>query len=263
MNAIEYAMNFFQGETCMFYLLSIYKTGEYTSGKLWSASQEASIYDTLIQESKEKLQHLIEELKTSFPSERYSFKAVTGYDSFTHAINRVIRNKDIDLIVMGTAGAKGALESIFGQHTLRVIREVNSLLLVIPKGCKYNGMNRLLLTLDETVQVDLESLLPLLRLIDHRKFSLDVMRMTREKPPTKLPPNEEKELEEIFSGHKTRYHKLVNIQLYDAVKTIVQVKEIHMHVLPVKKEDFLDRLFGSSLSKTIYSSRIPMFIIHE
>lgn len=263
MNAMKYALHFFSGETCTFYLLSIYKTGAYTSEKLWRASQEASIYDTIIQESKEKLLHLIEELKTSFPSEKYTFKAVTGYDSFTHAINRVIQNKDIDLIIMGTAGAKGALESIFGQHTLRVIREVNSLLLVIPKDCQYQGMDHLLLTLDNTVRVDLDSLLPLLRLIDHRTFSLDVLRMIHEKPSTEISPGEEKELEEIFSGHKIRYHKLIDVQLYDAVKTMIQVKKINMHVLPVKKEDFLDRLFGSPLSKTIYSSRIPMFIIHE
>lgn len=263
LNAIHYALDFFRGESCTFHLLSIYKTGEYTSGKLWLAGQDESIYDSLLGRTKQQMKDLVEELKNNSLSEKFTFTSVTGYNSFTAAINKTITEKDIDLIIMGTAGAKGALESLFGQHTLKVIREVNSPLLVIPSQCRYSGLNRAMMSLQEDIGVHLESFLPLLRLISHRQFSLQVIRMASGKKTEGENQQEERELREVFPGLELEYHRLIDVQHSEAVKTLVQVMEPDIHVLPVKKEDFLERIFGSALANMVYVSCVPLFILHE
>lgn len=262
-NAIQYALQLFHGTPCTFHLLSVYKAWKYTSGDLMQASSDKSIYDIIISESQIKLDDLIAKLKTSCKGENYSYNAISEYNVFTDSINKLIEVEMIDLIIMGKDEAPDAQERIFGSHTLRVIRKVNSPLLVIPEKAKFHGLRKLLISLDSTVRFEKTTFQPLLDLFGNHSFTLDILKINEGKTNEEAEAQEELELKQNFEIYNPSFHLVKDVPTLDAINTFVQSMNIDMNVLPVKKEDFLERIFGSKLSKIIYSTQIPLFILHS
>ena len=264
MNALEFALNFFEGESCTFYFLSIYTAGKYTTGDLWQASGEESVNDSLLLNKKIKLGVLIDQLEQKFQNKKYSFKGITDYDDFTDAINQVVESNKINFIVMGTDGTKGLQEVVFGTHTQKVIRKVDCPILVVPKGIVFKGFNKILLTLDYDYKFNPSAIKPLIRLIAKHKVSLDVLRMNKENANSDDLVKEGKKIERSFKGTNPEVHIISEVHTVDAINSLVQVMGVDMNVISAKKELFLDRvLFGSSVFNIINSSRIPILVLHE
>lgn len=261
-NAIEYALRLFNGSSCVFHLLSIYKPSKYTSGELMQASGDKSIYEILIAESQTKLEQLIAKLKNSCAGEDYTFKAISDYDAFTDSINKKVEDEIIDLIIMGTDGASDASEKILGSHTLRVIRSVISPILVIPLEARFHNIQKVLLSLDATVHLTKSNIQPLLTLLRNHSFSLEILDNVNPKTEEAESSQRESELKEAFKGYKASFHKVTDIPFPEAISTLVQSMEIDMEILPVKKEELIERIFGSPLAKIIYGTKIPLLIIH-
>ena len=261
-NAIQYALRLFHDSSCTFHLLSVYKAWKYTSGDLMKASADESIYDILITESKTKLEQLIAKMENSCAGEDYTFKAISNYDVFTDAINKLIEAEFIDLIIMGTDGASGAQEKIFGSHTLRVIRNVNSPLLVIPINVKFRTLRKLLLSLDYSIDLEKATIQPLLDLFGNHSFSLEILDNIEPETPDEELRQKEMELKKAFEVYNPTFHKVSEVPFPEAISTFVQSMNIDMNILPVRKEEFLERIFGSKLAKIIYTTEIPLFILH-
>lgn len=261
-NAIQYALRLFHGTTCTFHLLSVYKAWKYTSGDLMKASADDSIYDILISESKSKLEQLIAKMENSCAGEDYTYKAISDYDVFTDSINKLIEAEYIDLIIMGTDGASGTQEKLFGSHTLRVIRNVNSPLLVIPVQAKFHTLRRILLSLDYSIDLKNTTIQPLLDLIGNHSFSLEILNNVDPEESEDEVRQKELDLKQAFEIYNPTFHKVSDVPFPEAISTFVQSMEIDMNILPVKKEEFLERIFGSQLAKIIYATEIPLFILH-
>jgi len=263
-NALEYALNFFKGESCTFYILSIYTAGEYTTGDLWQASGEETVYDSLLLKKKIKLDVLIDQLKEEYRDKKYRFKGIADYDEFTDAINQVVELNKINFIVMGTEGTKGVKEVVFGTHTQKVIRKVDCPILVVPKGNVFKGFKKILLTLDYDYKFNPSVIKPLIRLMAKKGVSLDILRMKKENAKSYDLAKEEKKIERSFKEIKTKIQTMSEVHTVDAINTLVQIMGIDMNVISAKKELFLDRvLFGSSVSNIINRSRIPLLVLHE
>lgn len=263
-NALEYALNFFKGESCTFYLLNIYPAGKYTTGDLWQATGEESLYESLLLNKKIKLDVLIDQLEQEYQDKKYRFKGIADYDEFSHAINQAVELNKINFIVMGTEGTKGVKEVVFGTHTQKVIRKADCPILVVPKGIAFKGFKKILLTLDYDHTFNPSVIKPLISLMAKHKVSIDILRMKKEYSNPDDLAKEEKVIARSFKGANPKIHTLSEVHIVDAVNSLVQIMGIDMNVISAKKEMFLDRvLSGSSVSRIINSSRIPLLVLPE
>lgn len=263
-NALEYALNFFEGELCTFYFLSIYSTGKFTTGDLWQASGEETLYETMLLNKKITLDVLIDQLEQKFSDTKFKFKAIADYDDFTKAINQVVEINKIEFIVMGTQGVKNVKERIFGSHTQRVIREVDCPILVVPKGAVLKGFDKMLFTLDYDDRFNPGNIKPLINLIAKHEVTLEILRMKKETSNPEKLAIEENDFKKSFKGIAHKIHHVSEVHTVDAINSMVQVLGIDMNVVSAKKEIFLDRfLFGSAVSDIINKSRIPLLVLHE
>ncbi len=262
-NAVFYALRLMQGTTCTFHFLTIYKAWKYTSGDLMLSCSDESIYECLLQENEARLNKLITNLERNFPGEDFDFEGINSYNIFTDAINQLVESHHIDLIVMGTDGTSNLAEHLFGSHTLRVIRKVNAPLLVIPDGKKCQKPKNLLLSLDMENNPEQVSFETLQKLVGNQSFSLDILKITSRDPDLKEEAAHESTLKKLFEIYNPKYHYVSGVPAHQAITTFVETNKIDFHVLPVKKEDFLERVFGSRLSKIIYSTKVPLLVLHE
>ncbi|WP_344925416.1 universal stress protein [Aquimarina addita] len=263
-NAISYAMELFKNELCTFYVLNVQKATGYTTDDLIVSPANRSIHQTVTSQSKEKLKMVIEALEKETIGENYSFHPLTDYDVFTDAIKQTVTSKNIDLIVMGTNGATGAKEVIFGSNTVNVIRYVECPILVIPQEYVFATPKKILYTLDDNDHFSTEGIIPLTDLLIKFKASLKILKIKEDDTITVSEFDDKKQMNHFFKDVNHTFHMITNVPITLAIDSFVQIMGVDLNALYVHKETFLDRFFQrSDTSKLSYGTRVPLLILRK
>jgi len=261
-NAIDYALQFFKGEEQHFYILNVHKTSSYTMGDLMTSSSTSSVYDSIIKNPKATLKKFIGQFEKTYADELYSFEGICDHDDFISAIKQVIKLKKIDLIVMGTNGATGAKEVIFGSNTLSTIRNVKTPVLVIPENYKFSKPNTILFVTEHDEAFAKKSLYPLIHIMS--KYDSEMLILTLDKNNSVDLIKEKKDaIDSYFSGTEHSFYSISNIPTDIAIDAFMQIKHVDITAKIINKESFLKRFVsGSSTNEITYKTRVPLLIMH-
>lgn len=261
-NAIDYALQFFNGEEQNFYILNVQKASNYAIGNLMTSSPTTSLYDSIIKNPKATLKKYITQLEESYSDKSYTFEGICDYDDFISAIKQVIKLKNINLIVMGTNGATGAKEVIFGSNTLSIIRNIDFPVLVIPENYKFVKPNTILFATENDEIFAKKALYPLVHFIS--KYDLELLILTLDKNNSANSINEKKNIiDTFFKGTEHSFYSISNIPADIAIDSFMQIKPVDMTAKIINKESFLKRLVsGSSTNEITYKTRVPLLIMH-
>ncbi len=263
-NAINYSMELFKNELCTFYILNVQKASNYTTDDLMVAPANTTIHQSVISDVKKKLNVLVEELKENHPNENYTFHTLTDYDIFTDAIKQVVRSKNIDLIVMGTNGATGAAEVVFGSNTLNVIRKVDCPVIAIPQGFVYAPPKTILFTIDYSDHFVTEGIEPLMDILAKHRSSLRILKIKEDETITVADFDDKKHMKDFFKSINHTFHSIINVPTALAINSFVQIMDVDMTAMFIKRETFMERFFrGSETSKISYGTRVPLLIMHS
>jgi nucleotide-binding universal stress UspA family protein len=262
MNAIDYAMRFFENWECDFFILNVQKMSDYLSDDLVSGSKTDSIYDSIATDNKKAINQLVKKLSKDYKSQSYTFHGLFDYDDFVSAVDQAVRFHAIDLIIMGTNGATGAKEALFGSNTLQVIRSLKCPVLAIPEGYVYNGVKSALFSTQKCQDFSFEGIKVFKEMLTIHQCELQVLELD----DSDVVSQDESAncLKTLFPTQAYTYHRLNTIPGLAAVNTATQLLEVDLHAVFIEKETFLERLlFGSDTSKLAYKTLIPLLFLHR
>jgi len=261
-NAIEYALQFFSGQPCSFYFLNIQKTSEYIMDDIMSGTPGSSVYEVILKDNEEKLKKMVNVFQEKYAKEEYEFLPFVDYDILSDSIKQMIESKNIDLIVMGTNGATGASEVLFGSNTLHVIRHVDCPVLAIPEGSTFKKIQSVLFTVSSCKDIKLEGIDPLEQIIEAYHPQLHVLNIMANKDA--VSDDCTPILKDVFSDINYESHTLRGIPTPLAIDAFVQLINVDMHALFAEKESLLDRfIFGSKTAKISYRSNVPLLFLRK
>src|SRR5690606_9775275 len=103
-NALKYSLELLQGQKCTFYLLHINTIPSYTGSDTTLKSSMAGLQESLLQDSKKQLHELLGRIESLSLKYNHTFVTLAAYDFFVDSIKREVRDRNIDMIVMGTKG---------------------------------------------------------------------------------------------------------------------------------------------------------------
>lgn len=262
-NAIDYALAFFKGGSYHFFVLNVHKESNYLTRDLMTTTPSTLVYDSVIKDPKSALDEMIKLIKRKYKNEQYTFTAICDHDSFVSAVNQTVKFKNIDVIVMGTNGATGAKEVVFGSNTLNVIRSVNCPVLVIPQNYKYIKLEKILFVTEFDEIIVKKALKPLLYFIEKHNAILEILSLKKEETPAKSEYNNKDEIVAFFKDIKHNYYSITNVPIDAAIDCFVQLKEVGLSSKIINKDSFFKRLISrSKLDNITYKSRIPLLIMH-
>ena len=263
-NAVDYALQLFKNELCTFYFLHVQKISNYTTDDLMTTSTETNIYNVVLFNAKKELKEYVNLIRIKHRSDTHVFKQLIDYDSFTDAIKQAITSKNIDLIVMGTNGATGASQAIFGSNTLNVIRKINCPTITVPFHYSYTPPSNILFVTDKNNAYNAKILEPLTDI--YMKFNSTITILNTIKK-NDLTTHETENLEKTrahFKKNTYPIHHILNAPLSDTINSLVTLSNINLLSLIIKKESFLYRLFKGSITSDIcYGSHIPLLFLHQ
>src|SRR5690606_19252618 len=148
-NAIIYAIQLFRNEECTFHLYNAYTPIIYHVEYVLVHPAQFGLGDSVRDASLESLNKLTKRIKKEFKENpNHQFVTVARFDSLVSGIKELVSERHIDLIVMGTQGATGAKEVLFGTNTVHVFKDIKCPVLAIPSGFDFESPHEILLPTD-------------------------------------------------------------------------------------------------------------------
>ncbi|WP_139856514.1 universal stress protein [Aequorivita sinensis] len=260
-NAIEYSLKLFEEETVTFHILNSQKpTGYITADVLYGAAGD-SVYDGILNDNKKELEKLIRHCESQSENENFTFVPKIDFDNIVDAVNQAVSLNNIELIIMGTNGATGAEEVVFGSNTLKLIRKANCPVLAIPEGYVYNKIESVLLSVNYQYELKTDALGVILDIVRKHDSTLKILEIEENNvEANSLKGN----YIDLFKGINIERFCIKNIPSAVAIDAFTQLIPVQLHAMFVERKSLLDRfIFGSETSKISYSSKVPLLIFRN
>lgn len=132
-SALFYATRLFQNQPCQFYILNTFEVNTpLLTGRI-DTSKGDDLYQELSARSSDSLATTFHSIVRDSEDFKHTFETISISKGLTETINKTIKNKNIDLVVMGTKGVTNATTLFMGSNTVKVIQQTKKCpVLIVP-----------------------------------------------------------------------------------------------------------------------------------
>lgn len=179
----------------------------------------------------------------------------------TYAMQDVVQEHNINLVVMGTSGVSGWFDSLFGSQTGEAITSLTAPVLSIPIEAKYKKIKTIAFT-NLYREKDFEALQRLVEIA--LKFGAIIKSLYVKKSFTSLSDEDIKAWEERCSAWPVQFFVIPHDDVKETIQDFINNQHIDLLTMLTEKRGFWEDLFTSSLTQKIsYKIEIPMLALHE
>jgi nucleotide-binding universal stress UspA family protein len=184
---------------------------------------------------------------------------------FVNTLENYVRNKNIQLIIMGITGSTRLGQIFMGSNTLKIVnRRIAPVIIVPPDAKSTSASNIMLLTDLEDVEntIPIESIKNVLHLF---KPSLHVVNVDSEHyvELTEEYAVERNKLEKMLDEFSPEFYFIRIFDFMEAINQFVKDKKIDLILTVPKQRSFLTNLFKTThTSKLAYHSHVPIVAIN-
>lgn len=258
-NAIEYAVQLFAHEDCVFYLLNTYTPILYDNEYLVYSATQPTLTEIYKKNSVNGLNRILRRIKKHHDNEKHEFKKISSFNLLNDEIKKIVKEKEIDLIVMGTKGATGADEILFGTHTVHAMKKSVCPLLAIPSHFDFKEPKDILFPSD--YEEGVESLLNIVQEIaTTHESTVHLLHVYFDPALTEEQEHTKKQLGTLFEKH--HYYSFAEKSLPKAVHEFQEENPVDLLVMMNNKHSFFENLlFRPVISDIGFHLKIPFLVI--
>ena len=178
--------------------------------------------------------------------------------SVTENIIAIAKAEMPDMIVMGTHGASGVKEYLFGSNTASIIEKVKTFVLAVPEQARFTPPRHIVFAVDyqpyskeEIKKVDnfvkaLGAFLTVLHVLD------DDMKV-----PNKL--EQEKIVNELYEPGRMEFKFIHYKDIFEGIKSYTEKSHADILVMKYRPDSFWDNVFNRNYTKRMaFHSHIPL-----
>ncbi|MCK5441694.1 MAG: universal stress protein [Maribacter sp.] len=266
-NAIDYSQFLFEKEMCIFYFLNASQVGPSGLSEKYNKERETRLYKITMQESRQKLNDLVQVIRASNTNPKHSFESLPITDLLLNAIGRNVIDKNVDYIFMGTKGASGIKEIFMGSNTVNVIKNINFCPLVaVPEAYDYDIPDEILFATDFEHFYETEELTPLFDIVKLWNSALVVVHINKEKELSEFQIKSKEMLKRKLKGITYRFQ---DVEMSSSISSIInhlakQNSNIGMVSLLNRKHGFFRKLIREPVVKKVaFKSLVPFLVLPE
>lgn len=181
-------------------------------------------------------------------------------------INRMIKGKKIDLVVMGMRGAGYLTEKLIGSIATILIRKTTCPVLAINENVKYTGVNKIVLACDFQKIQNKSILEPLKEFVKLFKSHLYILNVTTNLKAISLSIEilANTTFGNAFEGIDHSFHLIENEEIVDGINDFVNENKIDMVVMMPHKHSMLETIFQERNTKRMaFHTHIPLLALNE
>lgn len=256
-NAIRFALAMFGGENPAFVLLNAYR--------ILPAGAEEQHTDITDFESisKQGLIQVSERIKKDFPGRKFTIEVVSKMGYPVEVIDKVVKRKKADLVVMGTKGASGLREILIGSNTADAIKTLSCPLLVVPGNARFKTPASIAFAADFK-NIEKEVVLePMVEIAKKFKSEVLVLHVGFDSQPINVEEAMQgMRLHEYLKGLPHLFQEVRDANPAEGIETFINTHTVELLVLLARKHSFWERFFKTSVTgKLAMHTRVPMLAL--
>ncbi|NDV44739.1 universal stress protein [Flagellimonas sediminis] len=261
-HAISYAARLLENTTTVFYLMHTYTPAIYRIDYALGSPGLIGLPDDLKYAAEAQLDKTRERIKAKFDNPKHQFVTHTAFNTLEDEIRLFAKKEQVDLIIMGTQGATGAKEILFGSNTVHVLNRAQIPVLVIPANYKYTTPGEILFPTDLEVDFDKIDVAFLLKLARLWHSKIHIMHVASPEGLTETQENNRGHLEGLMVEQNHIFHDVPDQELAIAINAIQEKVTAEILVMVKNKHTFLERLFIEPVIKNMgLHSQIPFLVL--
>ncbi len=261
-HAISYAVKLLEDSTCIFYLVHAYTPAIYRVDYALGSPGQFGLSDDEKYKAQEGLEKTRKRIEALFNISKHTYITHAAFNSLGDEIESVSQKENIDFIVMGTQGATGAKEILFGSNTVHVIQKSVIPVLAVPYDFEYKPPNNILFPTDYEVDYKKANLDFLLKFSKLWHSKLHIMHVTTPDGLDLDQANHKAFLEGMLLEHNHKFYDLPDQELIEAINEFQTVTPVEMLAMVKNKHTFLERLFVEPTIKNIgLHTKVPFLVL--
>ncbi|WP_435412721.1 universal stress protein [Psychroserpens mesophilus] len=262
-NAITYAIKLFKNEICTFYLLNTYTPVIYHVEYVLGYPAQFGLGDAVRDTSQKNLADLVSKITSKFGSNpNHRFETSARFNTLVSGIKEFIIKHPIDLIVMGTKGATGAKEVLFGSNTVHVFNDIKCPIVAIPSDFEFEHPHEILFPTDLEVNYNTIEIQIVKELAEHNHSRINAMYVRTGNELTDLQKQNKLELESVFENTAYLFHDVKTMNLVEAINTFQIKHKINLLVMVNNKHSFFENLFfKNTINQIGFHLNVPFLVI--
>lgn len=261
-NAIEYAVQLFSDEQCTFFLLNTYTPVIFDNEYVIYNANVPSIDDVHKKDSLLKLKNIIEKIKKYYPNKNHIFKRIASFNLLINEIKQQVSKKGIELVIMGTQGATGAKQILFGSHTVHTIKAASCPVLAIPSSSYYEQPKNILFPTDFGIPLSDRELKIFKEIAVRYKSKVHVFHVLREEKLTGDQENIKRNLAKELKAIHHKFHFINEDEISHAIYKFQEQNSIDILIMINNKHSFFENLlFEPLVNKIGFHTKIPFLVI--
>lgn len=190
------------------------------------------------------------------------------YEVFSDDLTNVCKQTNTHWIVMGITGGGKLKERLVGSYTLKVARNTDNLVMIVPSDARFTGIKKIMLLTDYE-QVDTFTPFDVIhQLMVHTKAQLEVVHIedspAAKEKHGKIIAAENAKMHEHLLPYFPHYFTVYNHSFEKAVDDVVRQHSIDLIVVIPKKISFIDRMLQASHTDLLaFHSHVPILVAHK
>lgn len=264
-NAISYALNLYKKEECAFYLLNTFTPSAYHDKMEEFNPGQTDHKDANQESSLAQMAELQKHISKKFKNPKHLFIPHCAFNSLVAEIKKIIEKENIDIVIMGTQGATGAADILFGTNTIHVIKKSGCPILAVPSDFKYKVPKRILLPTDYEIVYQKEKLRGMMEIAKQHRSQIDVLYVSGGQELNTGQLLHKASLEDILKGIPCQFHIDADNKIPDAIIDFTFKNNTDLLAMLRLKRHFLERLFSISVIRELgFNLIFPLLVIpHE
>lgn len=261
-NAIKYALQLFKDEKCTFTLLNTYTPIIYQLEAAQLYTAQYGLENAMKEVSRKGLEKIQERIDIEFSNPNHTFSQISAFNTLSDEINELHSGHVMDLIIMGTKGASGLHEVLFGSNTIHVIKKAKCPVLAIPSEFDYEAPHEILFPSDYNVEFQERHIQPILDITNRFYSRVHILNVSKGNAITEAQEQNKHRLLKYFKKTEHVFHLVIHKNVPEAIADFQQKSKINLLIMLNNKHSFFENLFFKSNIKHIgFHLNIPFLVI--
>lgn len=262
-NAIKYALQLFKNDECTFHLLNTYTPVVYHVEYVLGYPAQFGLGDSIRTTAQENLTKMISKISEEIENNpKHQFKTQARFDSIISGVRDYLDENSIELIIMGTKGATGAKEILFGSNTVHIFKEIKCPVLAIPSNFTYESPHEILFPTDFGVNYNNSQLKIIKDIAISNHSRINTMHISTGYDLTEKQKKNKSDLEVILNNIAFLFHDVRSMNITDAINHFQIKHKINLLVMINNKHSFFENLFfKNTISQIGFHLNIPFLVI--
>ena len=261
-NAIEYALKLFKDEPCEFYLLNTYTPIIYHVEYVQVEPTHFGMGNAMRDISLKNLNSFKTKIEKEFNNAKHTINIIAAFNNLVSEIKNIVEDKSIDYVVMGTKGATGVKEILFGTNTVHVFKNVKCPILAIPDGFEFETPYEVLFPTDYQIEYKDHHIKPILDFIKPHSTRVNILHASYGYELSEEQNYNKKVLEKYFEKSAYLFQSVSNQTVEEGINNFQLKRQVNLLVMINNKHSFFENLFfKNAINQIGFHLNIPFLVI--